>query len=107
MLKKQIFSSFNPYAFYNLKTIINNDKQESVTNDSLLTIGNNLNENIEFNHKSSVQKEKINTIKEDYELHVLKDLNTIVKNDLKTIVNKNYTKRVKLINIILIKNSYY
>ncbi len=42
----------------NSKSIIDNDKEETIANDSTLTVGNNLNENIKFNHISTVEKRK-------------------------------------------------
>ncbi|PLY05394.1 MAG: type VI secretion system tip protein VgrG, partial [Arcobacter sp.] len=46
-----------------------------------------------------VEKEKISTVQEDYELHVLKDFNTIVKNDIKTIDEENV--QITIRNILL------
>ncbi|XOB63262.1 type VI secretion system Vgr family protein [Campylobacterota bacterium DY0563] len=79
----------------NSKTIIDNDKEETVEANSILTVNKDYTQNIKENQINTVQKEKITTVKEDFEIHGLKDINTIVKNDMKTIIEHDMITRIK------------
>jgi len=83
----------------NEKIIIDNDKEETIANNSVLTVGKDLNENVKFNHITTVEKEKISTVQEDFTLNVNKDSVTIVKRNKKEIIEENLQTSIK--NILL------
>ncbi len=79
----------------NSKTVIDNDKEETVEANSILTVNKDYTQNIKENQINTVEKEKITTVQEDFEIHGLKDINTIVKNDMKTIIENDMITRIK------------
>ena len=79
----------------NEKTVIDNDKELTVANNSVETVGNDKKVNVLGNSINIVEKEMLTTIKEDQEIHILKDANTIVNQNQKTIIEKDLIERIK------------
>ncbi len=91
----EVLHNSHTHIHNDTNTVIDNDKEITVANDYTQSVGNDTRIHTSGSKIESVEKEHILSVKEDQELHLLKDNTTIVGQTDTTIVEKDLIQRIK------------